>query len=340
MAEKRIVVATHGHCFDGLASAALFTHLAGALYGASRLSFHYRSCGYGPEMGAVPERWLDGDENAILDFRHTQSARLSWYFDHHVTAFPSDEARDEALATAVDTLAAPEEGAPSPRDPAAQRVYYDPAYGSCTKLVADVARRRFGVEAQGLAELVAWADVIDAARFGSAAAANDDREPALRLAAVIEHHGDGPFLTAMVPRLLERGVRELAVAADVEALWAPIARSRGAFAERLARRAERVGRVAVFDLTDATHEVAAKFYAYALFPDCVYSVTLLRTKQHVKVSVGYNPWCGVSRDRDIASICRRYGGGGHPVVGAASFPLAEVGRAREAARTIASELDA
>jgi hypothetical protein len=76
-----------------------------------------------------------------------------------------------------------------------------------------------------------------------------------------------------------------------------------------------------------------------MYPDCVYSVTLSRQKQHYKLSVGYNPWCGVPRDRDIAPICRRYEGGGHPAVGAASFPLSALERAREAARAVAEELD-
>jgi nanoRNase/pAp phosphatase (c-di-AMP/oligoRNAs hydrolase) len=56
--------------------------------------------------------------------------------------------------------------------------------------------------------------------------------------------------------------------------------------------------------------------------------------------VGYNPWCGVTRLHDIASICRRYGGGGHPVVGAAAFPLSHLEQARDAARVIAAELAA
>src|SRR6185369_6856920 len=90
----RVVVATHGHCFDGLASAVLFTQLVRSLReGSESPDFSYRSCGYGPGMSTIPEAWLDGDENAILDFRYTKSDRLSWYFDHHVTGFGSPEER-------------------------------------------------------------------------------------------------------------------------------------------------------------------------------------------------------------------------------------------------------
>ena len=53
MADKHIVVAAHGHCFDGLVSAALFSHLRATLDTRS-YRFSYRSCGYGPNMQTVP----------------------------------------------------------------------------------------------------------------------------------------------------------------------------------------------------------------------------------------------------------------------------------------------
>jgi hypothetical protein len=40
----------------------------------------------------------------------------------------------------------------------------------------------------------------------------------------------------------------------------------------------------------------------------------------------------------IAKICERYGGGGHPVVGAVSLPADQLARAREVAGEIAEEL--
>jgi len=46
----------------------------------------------------------------------------------------------------------------------------------------------------------------------------------------------------------------------------------------------------------------------------------------------------VPRSHDIASICARYGGGGHPVVGAISLPPDQLERAREVAREIVLEL--
>ena len=58
----------------------------------------------------------------------------------------------------------------------------------------------------------------------------------------------------------------------------------------------------------------------------------------IKLSIGFNPWCGQIRKHDIAKICERHGGGGHPVVGAIALPPGEVARAQELGRAIADEL--
>lgn len=329
MRPRDILVATHGHCFDGMASAAVFTHLARSLGerldAGAELAFRYKSCGYGPGMQQVPEGWLDGDESAILDFRYTPSPKVTWYFDHHVTAFASAAERDAAIAA-------------PPAGEAARRVFFDPTYGSCAKLIADVARARFAIELGPLEPLVRWADLIDSARFASAAEATDEDEPVLKLAAVVEHHGDGPFLNAIVPVLLEEDVVEVAQSERIQSLFQPIATARGLFRDRVERAGRVLGPVVLVDLSDAPLEVTAKFVTYALYPACAYSVTVTRGRQHFKVSVGYNPWCGAARTHDIAAICRRYNGGGHPAVGAFSFPLGERDRALAAARAVAEEL--
>ncbi len=325
---RKLLVATHGHCFDGMASAALFVHLLRALRGKSAPELRYKSFGYGPGLRMIPEAWLDGDENAILDFRYTPSDRVNWYFDHHVTAFGSDAERDAAIAGALP--------ADDPAD--GRRVFFDPTYSSCTKLIADVARTTFGVDVSSLDELTRWADVIDAARFDSAEAAVDRTEPVLQLAGVIEHHGDTAFLANIMPTLLEQGLHDFARGARVRKLWRPIAAANDAFRVRVAEKAVRMGRAVLVDLCDAQADVGVKFVTYALYPEAVYSVMLVRGRQHYKLSIGYNPWCGSQRDRDISSICQRYGGGGHPTVGAATFPLSALDRAQEAANAVAREL--
>lgn len=324
MAARSVLVCTHGHCFDGLVSAALFTRLHRALAGGRPHAYSYRSCGYGPGMSQIPVKWLRGEENAILDFRFTESPRVTWYFDHHRTAFGSDEERDRALARA---------DAGSER-----RLFWEPTYGSCAKLVSDVAASRFDLQLDERGDLVRWADVIDAARFASAEEATSVAEPAMRLAAVVEHHGDGAFLESMVPRLLERSLEELAAAPDIADRWAPIAAGREAFTELVRERGRVRGDVVLVDLADRTLGAAAKFVTYALFPRCTYSVAVIRTGNLTKVGLGYNPWSGAPRRHDIAAICKREGGGGHAVVGAVTLGAGEVDRARALAARLVEEL--
>ncbi len=331
MATRRVVVATHGHCFDGLCSAAMFTRLLRHLSPGDALELRYRAAGYGPGQNGVDPALLDGEINAILDFRFSRAPQLTWYFDHHVSAFPAPEDRSayDAHVAAVH------------RHPATERrMFHDGSYSSCTKLIADLGASVFGLQTTGhLAELVKWADIIDAARFPSAEMAVARTAPALQLMTVVEHHGDDAFVSRMVPRLLEEPLAEVALAPDVQSALEPLKAGHAAFVKLVRERAVERGDVVLVDLLDHDFEVATKFVTYALYPKSAYSLMLTRSPKKCKVSIGYNPWSAVPRRHDIAAICERYGGGGHPVVGAITLPAADVGRVRDIAETIAQELN-
>ena len=57
-----------------------------------------------------------------------------------------------------------------------------------------------------------------------------------------------------------------------------------------------------------------------------------------KISVGSNPWAPEEPKHNLASICERYGGGGHARVGAISLAPGELEQAREIAAEIVAEL--
>ena len=97
-----------------------------------------------------------------------------------------------------------------------------------------------------------------------------------------------------------------------------------------------------FDITDHPLEGYNKFIPYFLHQKAVYSVGLSRSSFRTKVAVGTNPWTKTPPDQllNLASICERYGGGGHARVGAISFPPEEDATARAAAREIVAELRA
>lgn len=323
---RNIIVATHGHCFDGLCSAVMFTRLMRHLHSGEELQFSYKAMGYGPGQNGVDPALLTGDINAILDFRFSMSPKLTWYFDHHVSAFVT-----------ADDRAAYEVGARE-EAPGGRHMFHDGGYGSCTKLIADVGRMRFGLDIRSSEELVRWADMIDSAAFPSAEMAVNKEEPVLQLMTVVEHKGNDAFLQAMIPRLIEEPLDTVAKSQDVVEAFAPLAAQQQAFIELVKTHAEERGPVVLVDLSTAVVDVAAKFVTYALWPESAYSVLLSRSATKCKLSIGYNPWAPIARKHNIAAICERHGGGGHPVVGAISLPVDDVERARELARSIADEL--
>lgn len=321
----RAVVATHGHCFDGLCSAVLFTgllrHVEKEKLASAKIDFTYLACGYGPGQGGLTEGALDGDHNVILDYRFCPTDRLTWYFDHHRTAFAS-ASELEFFQARVDR----------------GTYFFDANYSSCTKLIYDIGRKRFGWRPEGLEELVSWADVIDSANFKSASEAIDRSHAVQRLVSVVEQHGDSRLLSQMVPQLLEDGLFAVAESPWVQDRFRPIKKNRDRFLERVRQKSEVRGPVVYVDLTDAVSSTLTKFVTYALYPDSTYSVMLARLSSGIKISIGYNPWSGHKLGHDISEMCARHGGGGHPYVGGISFRVADLDRAREVAQELTIEL--
>src|SRR5512133_107253 len=309
----RIVVATHGHCFDGLASAPLFSFLARAVE-SKEATFEYRACAYGPDQHVRTPQLFNGDRNALLDFQFSPSSNLTWYFDHHTTAFPGPSARERFDAN-VDS----------------GRYHFDPTAGSCAMVLRRVMKEQFGLELGQHETLVALANRIDTAHFESPSAAVDRTTPMSRLVALVERYGDDAFLARWVPRLLRDSVEVVANHPDISTEFAPIDREQSAFVEHVKTCAKTRGKVVYADLTDRVHATFTKFVTYALYPSSTYSVVLGRIPGATRLSVGYNPWSGQARRYNLGELCQAHGGGGHPVVGGIAFPDDAIDRARNVA---------
>ena len=93
-----------------------------------------------------------------------------------------------------------------------------------------------------------------------------------------------------------------------------------------------------FDLIGDNLEGYNKFIPYYLFPNSTYTVSVSTSSFRTKVSVGSNPWATEPVEHNLATICERYGGGGHPRVGAISFEIGAADRARAVAQEIRQEL--
>src|SRR5438876_4218701 len=315
----KLRVLYHGHCFDGVASAATFTRFYLERINQDA-SVAYGGLLHRPGNLLFEGNMFDGDENAIVDFKYSPSEKLTWWFDHHQSAFltPEDEAHFRA-------------------DRSGQK-FLDASRKSCTEFIADVAQTEFGFDAEPLRDLVHWAHVIDGALYDSAAQCVELKEPALQLMQVIEGEPDERFIERIIRELTEKSLAEVATSAEMQRRFQPILELHRETLEVIRRKAIYDKGVVQFDLVDEGYEGFNKFIPYYLFPETTYSVALTRAPQRTKISVGSNPWAQRTRQHNIATICERYGGGGHAVVGAISFAPDEVEKGRAVMREIVEEL--
>lgn len=309
----------HNHCFDGSASAAVFTALYRHTRGAAE--FDYRGLAHTAHNLFAHAEFGDGD-NAIVDFKYSADPRVTWWFDHHQSAFLS-----------------PADAEHFRQDRSGQK-FYDPAYGSCTKFLADIGKSRFGFDPAPLAELIHWADIIDGAHFPSPQAAVELKEPALRLTLAIEGSTNAELLRRLIPDYLEAPLGELVRRDYVWRELEPLLERHFASIALIQSRLECQDGVIAFDLSDLDQEGYNKFIPYYHHPEAVYSIGVSRSQYRMKVSVGSNPWNAIPDMVNLAQVCERYGGGGHARVGAISFPPGAVEEARAAAREIVAELRA
>ena len=93
-----------------------------------------------------------------------------------------------------------------------------------------------------------------------------------------------------------------------------------------------------FDVSDLDLEGYNKFIPYFLYPEMTYSVGVSASPTRAKVSVGTNPWKEASAEVNLASLCEKYGGGGHARVAAISLGPGDLPRARQVAGEIAETL--
>lgn len=314
----KLRVLYHGHCFDGVASAATFTRFYKERVNP-QAEVNYTGLLHRPG-NLFDLDMFDSDENAIVDFKYAASEKLTWWFDHHESAFltPEDEAHFRADRSG--------------------KKFLDPTRKSCTEFIADVARERFGFDAAPIESLIHWAHVIDGALYESPAQCVELKEPALQLMQVIESDPDDKFIEQIIRDLTRQSLADVATSAEVQRRFRPILEQHLETLEAIRRKATCVDAVVQFDLVDEGYEGFNKFIPYYLFPETTYSVALTRGPHRTKISVGSNPWAPKPRTHNIAKICERYGGGGHAVVGAVSFKPEEVSEARQAVKEIVAEL--
>jgi len=266
------------------------------------------------------ETQFDGDENAIVDFKYSSSPKITWWFDHHQSAFLT-----------------PEDAAHFEQDQS-NRKFYDPDFKSCTSFICTIAEQRFGFNTSPVADLVHWTDIIDGALYPDADTAVEMKAPAMKLTMIIESAQEFGFIPRLIPLLATMPLDQILEQPFVASVLPRLLERHQSSIKVLRERMECKDGTLFFDITDHELEGYNKFIPYYVHPECTYSVGLSKSSFRVKVSVGSNPWAATPPAVNLAKICERYGGGGHARVGAISFDVTQGDRARSAASEIVQEL--
>jgi hypothetical protein len=278
----RVRLCFHDRCFDGTASAALFYRFYRERFDAAA-EFHFSGMTHRaahPWEGGL----FDGDENVIVDFKYSNSPKLTWWFDHHQSAFLTPE------------------DAKHFREHPGPHMFYEPDYRSCTKLIATVAKEKFGFDTRPLEDLIHWGDIIDGAQYRTPQSAVEIAEPATQLALVIEAAPEDGLPARIIPELAYRPLAEMIQLPLVAKHLGPLLERHRRSIEILRQRAEARDKVIFFDVSDLDLEGYNKFIPYLLHPECVYSISVSASAVRAKVSLGTNPWNQATADKNLASL--------------------------------------
>ncbi len=323
----RVRVFYHDKCFDGACSASLFTRFhRERIAGAAGATYEYH--GLVHRAGALfNEADFSGDENAIVDFKYSASPKITWWFDHHQSAFLTPADHENYLACLRD-------------EQCANRKFFDPTYTSCTGYLAQIGSTKFGFDVAPMADLIHWANIVDGAQYESPESAVEMAAPAMKLTLIIEATQDPEFIPRLIPLLTEMPLAEVLEQPFVAGLLPPLMEQHERAIALIRERAEYRDGTIFFDISDHQMEGFNKFIPYYLYPQATYSIGLSKSSFRTKVAVGSNPWTKANPDEmvNLAQVCERYGGGGHARVGAISFPPDRSDEAREASRVIVAEL--
>ena len=314
----RIRILYHDHCFDGAASAAFFSRFMEGTFHPDA-EFAYTGMAHKASQIFEPELF-DGDENAIVDFKYSSDPHLTWWFDHHQSAFLT-----------------PEDAEHFRQDQSGKKMY-DPSFKSCTMFICSMAQKKWGFTAPDLAQLVHWANIIDGAQYPDARTAVELGAPAMKLTLVIEGSKGSDMVQKIIRWMRHSTLEEIVAQAEVQKLFDVLYKRHLDSVEMIRSRAQSDNGVIYFDLTGYDLEGYNKFIPYYLFPDSTYTVSVSPSSFRTKVSVGSNPWAREEPKHNLATICERYGGGGHPRVGAISFEPGALDKARTVAAEITQEL--
>jgi hypothetical protein len=302
----------HSPCFDGIASAVLAAGFLEAQRHWPRVTL--RAVNYD-----VRATWLATalpDPSAVVDFLYHPDARF--WADHHQTAFLDDRVRQHYEARQRPDL------------------IYDASASSCAALLSKRLAESYEYRNAARDELVAWADKIDAARYGSVEEAILPSTDALRLNLSLVS-ASPEFCEFLAQELQTRSIEDLATAPQVRQRWEHAQRllAMGLTRFKDNARVERDG-IVVFDVT-TEGTIVSRYAPYYFFPEARYSVGIIRSDHDVKVTAMRNPWKEF-HSVPLGQVAAQLGGGGHQRVGSVLLRGEHAARATAVVQQFVAEI--
>lgn len=276
--------------FDGTASAALM------LYFLEQKGHRVKN--FYPVEHGIKDQWekLKFRRPAvILDYTYHPDA--TYWFDHHGFPFVSEASAKKFKANACKQ--------------------WNKEYASCYHLVADSLAKHFNFELpSNLRSLVPWLDMWDGARFESPKQAVEAKEAPLKLGTYVEDKKN--YSNKRIIKLIAYEPAEKIVKLpDV----------RRALREFEKGRKELIGiykKLVVWHPKIAFVNLGARikksaFLPYYLDPKIKYTLFLRKKKNVFHLSLGANPWLNYDGPNIGTYLEKRFGGGGHEMVGGAEL---------------------
>jgi hypothetical protein len=283
----------HSPCFDGIASAVLTADFLQQHEGWTGIDFMHVNYD-------VRSTWLDthlDGHTAVVDFLYHPDA--AFWADHHGSTFLNEAVRHEYDARSHDCF------------------IYDRSADSCAGLLWRHFQEQAGYRNEVFADLVRWAEKVDAARYQSVDEALSFTSPALKVSASLALSSDG-YSEFLVRMLITHSLEEVSAMPEVHARFEEFERLTGEGLARMRTAAQLRDEIVVFDV-DARGAMVPRYSPYRFFPQARYSVGVSRFSQGAKVTAMRNPWIEFD-SIPLGDIFTRYGGGGHQRVASAYVP--------------------
>ncbi len=136
------------------------------------------------------------------------------------------------------------------------------------------------------------------------------------------------LMMKLIDFCLEHNIEDVLALPDVKERVDLYFEQQDLFAQQLKRIAKIEGKCAVLDLrNEKTIFAGNRFYIYALFPECTYSVHIVNGRNNnTPVMIGKSIF-NDNGNADIGAICLKYGGGGHRNAGTCQLEDGELDKA-------------